>query len=307
MLPTRSWKAYEDGLRLVGEQRFAGDAEVVRTLAMLNLVETAANGEPRLTGPGREYFNARFVQGKCEEAVRVLCGLLIDYAPAAAILQLLGGVKGATRQTAETVLRSEGFGDALNERRLGSLLALMNHAGVIAYSPKTGSLQVLRPLNEAAEVPRTTFVSPKTPYGNRAWLRRLMGEAEGHIYWLDKHFMPVAFEAIWEAADANRISEVRILSLRLEEHQGRRTMRDYRDLVKELGERGIDLAWRTVDSKLMRNTHDRWIIGKNRSWNVPNVNAIYSGQHSEMHRTDNRDELEQLFEEYWSSGVPIDD
>ena len=43
---------------------------------------------------------------------------------------------------AMSVLRNQGFVDGLNERTLGSLLMLMQTAGLVTYSKKTGSLVV---------------------------------------------------------------------------------------------------------------------------------------------------------------------
>jgi hypothetical protein len=150
------------------------------------------------------------------------------------------------------------------------------------------------------------YISPTTPFGNKVWLRRVLAECESHIDWLEKHFIPVALEALWEAVDGTRISRVRILSLRMPEHDGKRILRQYRDLRGELAARSVELSWRTIDHTKIRNTHDRWIIGGNSARNVPNVNAIYTGQHSELNLSAQREELQQLFDGYWLDAVPFD-
>jgi len=61
-----------------------------------------------------------------------------------------------------------------------------------------------------------------------------------------------------------------------------------------------------IDSTKIRNTHDRWVIGADTARNVPNVNAIYTGQHSEMHVSPRRADLSGLFDGYWAEAVPFD-
>jgi hypothetical protein len=58
------------------------------------------------------------------------------------------------------------------------------------------------------------------------------------------------------------------------------------------------------DSKAVRETHDRWIVTRERSWNVPNLNAILSGQRSEIVASGNTSELEAMFEKAWEQASP---
>ncbi len=69
----------------------------------------------------------------------------------------------------------------------------------------------------------------------------------------------------------------------------------YRRFKQEMENKGISVAWATIDSKLVRDTHDRWIlddVGYLR--NIPNVNAISSGQRSEMNLSEITTMLEKL-------------
>lgn len=83
-------------------------------------------------------------------------------------------------------------------------------------------------------------------------------------------------------------------------------LKQYRDLRAELAGRSVDLQWRVIDSTQIRDTHDRWVIGADTARNVPNVNAIYTGQHSEMHASPSRAELSGLFDGYWAGAAPFD-
>jgi hypothetical protein len=271
------------------------------TLAELQLITEDMNS---LTDLGQRYFNAAFIRGQSDEAIAVLGDAVIGYPAAAFVCQLLWGVAGANKTTVETVLRSQGFDDGLSDRSIGSLLMLMSQAGLIEYTKTSGSVRVLQsPLEESAQIPESAFISPRTPFGNKIWLSRVISHCNGSIRWLDKHFMPIAFEQIWEAADANRLSSIRLLSLLMPDHEGRRPQRQYRDLGNELANRGINLEWRTIDSKLVRDTHDRWIIGETEAWNVPNVNAIFTGQNSELHRTEDFRSIAGIFDSYWNQAV----
>jgi hypothetical protein len=306
MLPDRGWQSYEDALRYVGERRPAarGFDPLLVFLVGLGLLE---EDRATMTDRGQAYFNARFITGDAAAADAVLHACVLDLPSATAVAQLLVGVSGADRKRAETVLRSQGFG-GVTDRAVGSLLKLMDRAGVVDYNPKTAAVRVLDSpaTDDGEEVPTSVYVSPATPYGNKVWLRRVLSECEGSIDWLDKHFMPVAFEPLWEAVDGARVSRVRILSLRLKDHEGKSTIKKYRDLRAELATRSVDLSWRVIDSTKVRDTHDRWVLGATTARNVPNVGAIYTGQHSEMHASPQRDELSRLFHGYWAEAAPFD-
>lgn len=307
MLPDRGWQSYEDALRRVGERRPAAkrDDPLRAFLATIGLLR---EDRQTLSDDGQTYFTARFIKGDAAKSDAVLHRCVMDYRPATAVTQLLAGVPNADRDRAETVLRSQGFHEGVSDRAVGSLLKLMDRAGLVDYNSRTSSVSVVdSPVTADADaVPPSVYISPTSPFGNKVWLRRVLAECTGHIDWLDKHFIPVAFEALWQAVDGAKVSRVRILSLRLPEHDGKRALRQYRDLRSELAGRSVDLSWRTIDHTKIRNTHDRWIIGADSARNVPNVNAIYTGQHSELNMSAQREELQRLFDGYWLDAVPFD-
>lgn len=305
MLPSKGWVTYEAVIRSIGERRDTPSSPDIAVLRALGLVEKS---DPlALSAEGLSYFDAQFIRRTEEDALQVLRGCLMEVPPVLAIVQLLDGVAGANRDAVEAVLRSQGFGEGLTDRHIGSLLALMNRCGVVDYVRMRGEVRVLVHPAQLVQPPTSIFISPQTPFGNRVWLRRVLQEAEGHIHWLDKHFVPGAFEAIWEAASGSTISEVLVLSLYLEEyHAGKKVKRDFGNLAQELGARGVRLEWRVIESREIRDTHDRWIVSRNAARNVPNVNAILSGQHSEMNVSDQRAELDKLFGGYWARAIPID-
>lgn len=301
MLPTRGWATYEAGLRAIGERRPA-DQEIVDFLRSLELVAAETS---ELTEAGRQFFHMQFIEDDPARATDVLRHQVLVACPeAAAICQLLANRPKVPRAVAETVLRSLGHGDGLTDRKLGALLALMNRSEIIEYATREGTFRVLAKPLEEPELPGSIFISPDTPASNRIWLRRVLGECDEFIFWLDKHFLPEGLDFIVEAADGAHVSSVRVVSLALEENKTRKAKRAYRDVARELRGRGIEFEWRFIDSKEIRDTHDRWIVTSGRSWNVPNLNAIISGQRSEISKSGNTSELEAMFEDVWEKAEP---
>jgi len=301
VLPGRSWDAYEDVLRGIGEHR-QPKLDLLPFLRELKLVDGSSI---KLTPAGEHYFADAFIRGNQKRADVVLHDAMCKYTPALVVCQLLEGVALPDRAKAETILRSQGFHEGLSDRSIGSLLTLMDRAGLVKYNRKNGQLTIIARLSHAETVPSSVFVSPQTPYGNKVWLRRILEEGTGYIHWFDKHFMSMAFDALWEAADANRVKEIKILSLKLESNSSRRALNAYKDLKRELATKGINLEWRVIDSTEVRGTHDRWIISEKSARNIPDVGTIYSGNHAELSESHNYTELQGIFNGYWLQGEPI--
>jgi hypothetical protein len=299
VIPSKGWQAYETALKEVGENRAVTCPDDLLFLMDLGMVDSLG----KLTTRGSHYFTVRFIKVDDSESQLALASAVLDLPPAVVLLQMLDGVPKASKATAESVLRSAGFGEGLTHRKIGTLLSLMQRAGLIRYA--LGSVKVLTHIAHSDVAPSSVFVSRSTPFANKVWLRRILAECEGHIYWLDKHFLPVAFETLWEVADGMRISRIHVLSLALEQSVNKTGRKMYDDLRLELRSRSIDLEWRTIDSKEMRDTHDRWIIGEKTARNVPDVGTIFSGNNSEMNRSDQHIELNALFDRYWDKAIGV--
>ena len=297
-LPRSSWEHYAQVVREIGERTRSPEGQPF-------LVALGFTDHHGLTELGRSYFLERFIRKDEGAATQHLREAVLRYEPAQAIVQLLAGVRKPERSTAATVLRSAGFGEGLSDRVLGFLLMLMHKAEVIRYSKGEGSFVVLETPASVETPPDAVFVSPSTPFGNKAWLRKILREAETELLWMDKHFMPAMFEQIWETADGNKVHEIKILSLSLDMNTGKSGLRDYRDLKRELAHRGVKLEWRVIDSKQSRDTHDRWIVTGDLAWNVPNSNAILSGQNSEIKRSEEARKVRQIFLGYWEDAHEV--
>lgn len=301
ILPSKSWSAYLNALQFLVEGSYSGPAERLEFLISLGLVSNIE--EP--TKEGRKLYDAVFIHNDDDAAQQVLAEALLRYPPAMAILQLLGGARGVNRENVVAVLRSRGFFHSQSDGCIGSLLMLLNRAKLVRYNKANRSIQVIwRPLDEPT-TPKCMFVSRETPFGNRACLRALLRSCNEFIYWFDKHFLPAMFDDLWSSADGNVVFEVRILSLHDPDIVTRKTLQLYTAFVRELGAKGIKVEWRVVDSRLVRDTHDRWIISASSAWNVPNANAILSGQNSEILRSESVSQLLQLFTDYWEAATHV--
>ncbi|MEO5949654.1 MAG: hypothetical protein ABIP74_04580 [Candidatus Saccharimonas sp.] len=299
VFPNKSWENYEATLRASGERR-AVDIDSNAFLVGLGLMDK--NGA--LSASGSFYFQALFIRRAKDDADKVIHDALLVSRPVQALLQNQFGVANANKESADAVLRFHELDQGLNARSLGALLTLMARFRLIRYYQ--GSIEVIDSPAEDKSIPDVMFISRQTPFANDVWFRRALGELDGFIYWLDKNFTVAGLESIWEAADGNQVSEVHILSIAMPTSLGRKAKMKYHNLQLELHGRGIGFEWRFIDSALIRDTHDRWIVGQSVAWNVPDVNTLLSGNHSEIARSTNHDKLKLLFDVYWERATQMD-
>jgi len=313
-LPMRPWSTLEKIICAIGERKVDRLPEGVKKydaaylgpdttfLQQLGFVRDLPY--PKLTDIGERYFELQFIKNEFEEAKLILREQLSGFPPAELIIQLLWGVPGASKSNVHSLLSSHETLYGVNEDTLGTFLTMLHHAGVVSYNRRTGHVQVL--LNPTVEAtPRNVFIAPETPYSNIIWLRRVLGECRKFIYWLDKHFYKIGLEHIWEVADGTKVQDIRILSLQLQDNLNQAAKNEYNRLKQELARKGISLEWRIAESQKIKDTHDRWIIGENYARNVPNINAIHSGQRSELNLSNNYNEVLEAFLYYWDAATPV--
>lgn len=304
ILPQINWASYDQIIKSIGEQEdHEGNDDDLLFLENLQLLD----GD-ELSKKGEKYFGLRFIKCEANSALGILYEALLGYPPAELIIQMLYGVKSATRDNALTILKSRGFWYYTDETPLTNLLLIMNEVGLIKYSKKFRTVKILyNPYNEDKKVPKDVFIDPIKPYSNIAWLKKILSSCDSYIYWIDKHFQKEALKYIWEIADENKIKEIKILSLDLENNNlNKNAKEEYFRLKKELKDtKNISLTWYIIDSKKIRDTHDRWIICEKNVWNMPNVNAIMSGQRSEINKSNNHSEILKAFNGYFKNAVEV--
>ncbi len=313
LLPRSSWKSILPYIKAAGEKghidpdklgdgyQFWEDLGVFSSSRSMLTNSASA----KLTDNGRALFEALYV--RCDgEKIKILHQLLLSFPPTVALQQYLWGVLKITVEQVLTVLKTTGFWFYDSNSPLTHFLDMLNYAGIISYQKKLREVKILVSPDTPC-VPKNIFIDPSRPFSNIVWIKRVLGECEGTIYWLDKHFQKEALEWLWAVADANKIKEIRILSLDLGDvNLGTDAKKAYKRFKKEMTNKGIDVTWAIIDSREIRDTHDRWIMGENEYLrNIPNVNAISSGQRSEMNYSENYDEASIAFAAYWAKAVPV--
>ena len=307
MLPTHTWSQIRQFIKPIGEGEPVSRLDLgdeYDFLCDLGIIDSINTGE--LTDVGKTLFESAFIRCDQVEEEKILQELLISFPPTQAILQYLWGVSNITPDQVLTVLKTTDFWIFDDKRLLTHFLNLLNLVKIIKYDRKNRRVVMLINPN-ILKAPRSIYIDPTMPYGNIFWFKRVLAECEGYIYWFDKHFMKEAFDWIYAISDANKISEVKILSLDLGEgNLNKHAKKDYRRLKDELSKKKISIEWRTIDSDKVRDVHDRWVIGNNDYVrNVPDVNTILSGKRSELVNTDNHDKILSAFMGYWDQGVEV--
>lgn len=269
----------------------------------LGIFEKSATGV--LSDIGRVVFESLYIRrdGKEKEALK---HLLLAFPPTIALQQYLWGVQEVNVDQTLTVLKTTGFWFYESKEPLTHFLDFLNYTGIITYNKKTRAVKILIS-PDVPRAPRNVFIDPSRPFSNILWIKRVLGECDGSILWLDKHFQKEGLDWLWSIGDAERITEIRILSLDMgDANLGTDARKYFKRFKQEMENKGIKTTWATIDSKQIRDAHDRWILdGVGYLRNVPNVNAISSGQRSEMNLSENYDEARRMFEEYWLEGTEI--
>jgi len=149
----------------------------------------------------------------------------------------------------------------------------------------------------------STLIKPENPYTNKKIFWDTLRSCEEYIHWVDKYFSKAGLELLAESAlDPTQVKEIRILmTLNTPDENFRSLFKNLRD---ELKNKGIHLELRViVDPKTKSEFHDRWIISKNRCFNVTSTDVALRGQYSEIKETTNR----PPFEKWWNNSKDIID
>lgn len=306
LLPQNSWKKLLPYIKSAGERESISKSQLGDDYKFLRDIGIFAEANDNmLTDTGRAFFEAAFI--RCDgNDTEILQQLLLQYPFTVALQQYLWGVKDVKIEQVLTVLKSTGFWTYSSIEPMTHFLDLLNQAGIISYSRKLRQVKILIS-PDTSHVPKNVFIDPSRPFSNILWIKRVLAECNGSILWFDKHFQKEAFEWLWAIADANKIKKIHVLSLDLgEANLNTEAKKYYQRFKREMFGKGIEVLWRVIDSKLLRDTHDRWIMDDNEYLrNIPNVNAISSGQRSEMSKSENYNDVYSAFNDYWAKAADV--
>jgi hypothetical protein len=308
-LPKTSWKVFLSYIKRVGENEIPEGTSSVDDhflfLVDIGILSTFDSSTLELTVVGKSIFESSCIRNE-DDGRDMLQQALLNYPPVTVLQQYLFGVKNISTGQVLTVLKSTGFWENNVASTLTHFLDLLNLAGIIDYAKRSKTL-VIKIAPNTETLPRSIFINPASPFSNIVWIKRVLSECRSFIYWFDKHFQKEALEWLCSIADANNIQEIRILSLDLgEKNLTSATKKSFKRFKEELENRGILVTWATVELTLTRDTHDRWIIGADGYVkNIPNVNAIQSGQRSEVNSSENYRLVLETFNKYWEQSKEI--
>lgn len=146
---------------------------------------------------------------------------------------------------------------------------------------------------------QTTLITPDDPFKNRILYEKAIMSCDGFLHWIDKYFSEGGLAYLKDSI-ASSIEEIKILT---SASKATEKLRNYfKDFRKSLRNRDITCEMRVItDQKLERDIHDRWILSRSKSFNLPSPDTIARGQYSEIKETNNR----PPFDEMWNHSADI--
>jgi hypothetical protein len=254
-----------------------------------------------LTGEGDAFDTAWTVYRDRDEAERLLREAYLQLEETSALMQGLHGRKSVPVDGALHLLARHHLADPADVSGFRAYLQVLNDMGIVAYSKKLQTVRVLAPMpaeeDEDTPSPRIRVVERERPYSNILHLRETLRACRGHVWWADPQFSRKGLEPLVHEADASRISEIRILSGPA--RVGPDAEKDFKRFVTEMENLGITAEWRVVE-KPDQDFHDRFIVSRDRAWNVPPIDTLYKGDYSELSETS-----APPFAKWWAKGKSL--
>ncbi|MBW8060583.1 MAG: hypothetical protein FVQ78_09780 [Solirubrobacterales bacterium] len=255
----------------------------------------------KLNAEGRAFEAAWCVYDDKESAEAVMQKGLLQLPETQTILQSLHGRGNVPVAGVVHYLASHKIAGPDDATPVRAFLTILRAAEIVAYSNKTQSVRVttLMP-DDGGPDPVVRVIDPDRPYSNVRHLRELLRGCRGHIWWTEPHFAPKLLESLADEADAESISEIRVLTGPEKREDLRKRGKDeFKRFQKEMQELGITAEWRIMGGK--SDKHDRFLLDKSRSWNMPPINTLLKGDYSEIHETPKR----PPFDEWWAEGTDL--
>ncbi len=193
LLPQSNWKKALPYIKNAGEMGAVSRQELGDDYIFweeLGVFTDIPSGE--LTEAGRSIFEALYIRRDGSEK-EILRHLLLGFPPTVAIQQYLWGVADIDVEQVLTVLKTTGFWRYDSREPLTHFLDFLNYAEILSYNKKTRAVRVLVS-PDTPRAPRNVFIDPARPFSNILWIKRILGECDGSIMWLDKHFQKEALE-----------------------------------------------------------------------------------------------------------------
>jgi hypothetical protein len=274
----------------------AASASQLAVLSELGLLKA----DETLNADGRAFDDAWWVYDDKATAEAIMQKALLALSETQTILQSLHGKGKVPAEGVVHYLARHGQVNANDAKAVRVLLGILSKAGIVAYSNKLQTVRITIPIpDEGGPEPTVRVIDPERPYSNIRHLREVLRACRDFIWWTEPHFAPKLLEALANEADSEKISEIRILTgTESRERVLKKGVEDFQRFRSEMKALGINAHWR-VGSK--RDKHDRFLLERARTWNMPPINTLMKGDYSEISETPNR----PPFEDWWSEGTDL--
>ena len=154
------------------------------------------------------------------------------------------------------------------------------------------------------ELSESVTISPTMPFSNEMAIINTIENCEDYIYWIDKYFSKKGLGWLIQALEDKKVNIVKIIAAPSDLEKTTSIRKSFQKFKTEMSGRGITCELRIIiDSKTRSSIHDRWIITKNTTYNIPSTDVIARGQSSQIKKNVARPD----FEYWWNASTDIID
>ena len=163
----------------------------------------------------------------------------------------------------------------------------------------------LKTILEVSELEsQNTLISPDSPFSNKIAFINTLKSCSEHIYWVDKYFSQMGLELLSKSVEQGKVKDIKII-MAIDKVDDK--FRDlFKDFKEEMLNKKITCELRVItDTKKKALIHDRFIISKYDSYNIPSPDIIARGQLSEISKSQNKVKLNEEFNKLWKDSKDI--
>jgi len=145
-----------------------------------------------------------------------------------------------------------------------------------------------------------SMITPQDPFKNKIIFGNVIQSCEEYLYWIDKYFSLQGLRLLSQFLNESEVKNLKILMSIDKVDENFRGL--FKDFKSEMKNKGVSCELRVItDRNSKSQIHDRWIISKYKSFNIPSPDTIARGQYSEIKETGNK----PPFEEWWQESKDI--
>jgi hypothetical protein len=274
-------------------------------LFWLDLVrfKNGVSGEVELTERGMAFDDAVNIYGDRDQGAAILRDAYLGLPATQVLMQGLHGRGPVRVEGALHLLVRHDIALPGEETRLRRFLQVLNDLDIVAYSNKLQTVRIVAtmPVQEEPSEPKPSVrvIEKARPYSNIRHMRETLRECKEYIWWVDPHFEMRGLELLADEADVTHIKEIKILSGGRPEGKHVEEFKRFKEEMKKLG---IDAEWRMVEKPDVE-FHNRFVVTKDKAWDLPPIAALYTGKYSQISETT----PPPPFGQWFAGGVSVED